>query len=153
MRVLFRHWGRNYSQGLADGVNRLTAPAFTHVQIRDFPLNFQRACPAGFIYIYYTTVPDSVMRYAYPSEYIYIPAVYIMSRLATIKGDFLTRVKFMIFGLAEVASFNNVEECLWKEPISNEKPIPRTNIVIRFEANVRVAYAAGTSIEPLDHYL
>jgi len=100
-------------------------------------------------YIYYTTVPDSVMRYAYPSEYIYIPAVYIMSRLATIKGDFLTRVKFMIFGLAEVASFNNIEECLWKEPISSEKPIPRTNIVIRFGANVRVAYAAGTSIELL----
>jgi len=87
------------------------------------------------------------MRYAYPSEYIYIPAVYIMSRLATIKGDFLTRVKFMIFGLAEVASFNNIEECLWKEPISSEKPIPRTNIVIRFGANVRVAYAARD--EPL----
>jgi hypothetical protein len=79
---------------------------------RYFPLNFQGVFPAGVLYIYYTMVPDSVMPYAYPSEYIYILAVYIMSGLATIKGDFLTRVKFMIFGLAEVTSFNKIEECL-----------------------------------------
>jgi hypothetical protein len=34
-----------------------------------------------------------------------------MAGLATIEDDFLTTKKFMIFGLAEVASFNNAEEC------------------------------------------
>jgi hypothetical protein len=45
-------------------------------------------------------------------EYIYIPVAYIMTGLAAIEEDFLARMKFMIFGLAEVASFNNTEECL-----------------------------------------
>lgn len=111
MCVLFRHWERDYCQGLAAGVNRQRASACRHVQIRDPPFNFERAFSRWFC-VYYTMVPDSVMRYAYPSEYIYILALYIMSGLATIKGDFLTRVKFMKFGLAEVASFNNIEECL-----------------------------------------
>jgi hypothetical protein len=62
-------------------------------------------------------------------------------------------VKFMIFGLAEVTSFNKIEECLWKEPISSEKPIPRTNIVIRFAANVRVAYSSRDEHRPTDDYL
>jgi hypothetical protein len=75
------------------------------------PVEFSRGL-SRYFYVYYTTVPDSVTRYASPSEYIYILAIYIMSGLATIKGDFLARVKFMIFGLAEVSSFNKIEECL-----------------------------------------
>jgi hypothetical protein len=44
-------------------------------------------------------------------EYIYMPAAHMMAGLAAIE-DFLTRMKFMIFGSVEVAASNSTEECL-----------------------------------------